>query len=89
MSLHAPMTGVGLPAGSSKGIFRFAAQGIHQPAEQHIADFALGHQLMTGFDRQKVKLWLTFNEINMSLHAPMTGVGLPAGSSKGEVYLFL
>ncbi len=22
----------------------------------------------------------------MSLHAPMTGVGLPAGSSKGEVY---
>ncbi|VTN55939.1 6-phospho-beta-glucosidase [Klebsiella pneumoniae] len=26
------------------------------------------------------------NEINMSLHAPMTGVGLPAGSSKGEVY---
>ena len=36
--------------------------------------------------KNKVKLWLTFNEINMSLHAPMTGVGLPAGSSKGEVY---
>lgn len=34
----------------------------------------------------KVKLWLTFNEINMSLHAPMTGVGLPETSSKGEVY---
>ncbi|MFH5067395.1 glycoside hydrolase family 1 protein [Enterobacter cloacae complex sp. 2024EL-00215] len=34
----------------------------------------------------KVKLWLTFNEINMSLHAPMTGVGLPGTSSKGEVY---
>ncbi|MDU3718922.1 MAG: family 1 glycosylhydrolase, partial [Klebsiella michiganensis] len=34
----------------------------------------------------KVKLWLTFNEINMSLHAPMTGVGLPADSSKAEVY---
>jgi hypothetical protein len=33
-----------------------------------------------------VKLWLTFNEINMSLHAPMTGVGLPETSSKGEVY---
>ncbi|ENR0230819.1 6-phospho-beta-glucosidase [Enterobacter bugandensis] len=36
--------------------------------------------------REKVKLWLTFNEINMSLHAPMTGVGLPETSSKGEVY---
>ncbi|CAI1199017.1 glycoside hydrolase family 1 protein [Serratia ficaria] len=34
----------------------------------------------------KVKLWLTFNEINMSLHAPMTGVGLPEGSSEGLVY---
>nr|AFN70955.1 beta-glucosidase [uncultured bacterium]AKN80694.1 glucosidase [uncultured bacterium] len=36
--------------------------------------------------RDKVKLWLTFNEINMSLHAPMTGVGLPENSSKAEVY---
>ncbi|HEM8022074.1 MULTISPECIES: glycoside hydrolase family 1 protein [Enterobacter] len=36
--------------------------------------------------KTKVKLWLTFNEINMSLHAPMTGVGLPETSSKGEVY---
>ncbi|WP_339026205.1 6-phospho-beta-glucosidase [Leclercia pneumoniae] len=36
--------------------------------------------------KEKVKLWLTFNEINMSLHAPMTGVGLPESSSKGEVY---
>ena len=36
--------------------------------------------------KEKVKLWLTFNEINMSLHAPMTGVGLPETSSKGEVY---
>jgi 6-phospho-beta-glucosidase len=36
--------------------------------------------------REKVKLWLTFNEINMSLHAPMTGVGLPETSSKAEVY---
>lgn len=34
----------------------------------------------------KVKLWLTFNEINMSLHAPLTGVGLPHDSSKAEVY---
>ncbi|MGT8857674.1 glycoside hydrolase family 1 protein [Enterobacter sp. 186315] len=36
--------------------------------------------------KEKVKLWLTFNEINMSLHAPLTGVGLPETSSKGEVY---
>lgn len=36
--------------------------------------------------KEKVKLWLTFNEINMSLHAPMTGVGLPETSSKSEVY---
>ena len=36
--------------------------------------------------KEKVKLWLTFNEINMSLHAPMTGVGLPETSSKSDVY---
>jgi len=36
--------------------------------------------------KNKVKLWLTFNEINMSLHAPMTGVGLPETSSKAEIY---
>ena len=36
--------------------------------------------------QHKVKLWLTFNEINMSLHAPMTGVGLPETSSKADVY---
>lgn len=42
----------------------------------------------TVFERykDKVKLWLTFNEINMSLHAPLTGVGLPEGSSKAEIY---
>jgi len=42
----------------------------------------------TVFNRyqHKVKLWLTFNEINMSLHAPMTGVGLPETSSKAQVY---
>ncbi|PLR50550.1 glycoside hydrolase family 1 protein [Chimaeribacter arupi] len=34
----------------------------------------------------KVKHWLTFNEINMSLHAPFTGVGLPEESSKSEIY---
>lgn len=36
--------------------------------------------------KSKVKLWLTFNEINMSLHAPMTGVGLQEGSSKAEIF---
>ena len=36
--------------------------------------------------RKKVRLWLTFNEINMSLHAPLTGVGLPETSIKSEVY---
>lgn len=42
----------------------------------------------TVFERykHKVKLWLTFNEINMSLHAPMTGVGLPEKSSKAEIF---
>lgn len=36
--------------------------------------------------QHKVKHWLTFNEINMSLHAPFTGVGLAAGSSKQAIY---
>lgn len=36
--------------------------------------------------RHKVKLWLTFNEINMALHEPFTGVGLPKESNKGEIY---
>ncbi|MEJ2763790.1 6-phospho-beta-glucosidase [Photobacterium sp. MCCC 1A19761] len=34
----------------------------------------------------KVKLWLTFNEINMSLHAPFTGVGLPESASEQAIY---
>lgn len=42
----------------------------------------------TIFNRYKdnVKYWLTFNEINMSLHEPFTGVGLPRNSSKAEIY---
>lgn len=36
--------------------------------------------------KHKVKHWLTFNEINMSLHAPFTGVGLPEESGKPAVY---
>ncbi|NOH60487.1 6-phospho-beta-glucosidase [Vibrio sp. RE88] len=42
----------------------------------------------TVFERyqNKVKLWLTFNEINMSLHAPFTGVGLAEESSEQAIY---
>ncbi|EPY4568837.1 6-phospho-beta-glucosidase [Klebsiella variicola] len=36
--------------------------------------------------QEKVKLWLTFNEINVALHAPMTGIGVPAGSSDADIY---
>ena len=34
----------------------------------------------------KVKYWLTFIEINMSLHEPFTGVGLSRDSSRQQVY---
>ncbi|HDH7838745.1 glycoside hydrolase family 1 protein [Raoultella ornithinolytica] len=34
----------------------------------------------------KVKHWLTFNEINMSLHSPFTGVGISDGSSEQQIY---
>ena len=42
----------------------------------------------TVFERYKdrVKLWLTFNEINMSLHAPFTGVGLAEDASEQAIY---
>lgn len=36
--------------------------------------------------KHKVKLWLTFNEINMSLHAPFTGVGLPEEADEQSIY---
>ncbi|MEE3650331.1 MULTISPECIES: glycoside hydrolase family 1 protein [unclassified Brenneria] len=37
--------------------------------------------------QHKVKYWLTFNEINVSLHAPFTGVGLPEEESdKATIY---
>ncbi len=36
--------------------------------------------------QHKVKLWLTFNEINMSLHAPFTGVGLPEEVDEQQIY---
>ncbi len=36
--------------------------------------------------RDRVKLWLTFNEINMSLHAPLTGVGLRGECAEADVY---
>lgn len=46
------------------------------------------HYARRVFERfgSKVKQWLTFNEINMSLHAPFTGVGLPQDSSKADIY---
>lgn len=42
----------------------------------------------TVFERYKdsVKLWLTFNEINMSLHAPFTGVGLQEDASEQAIF---
>ena len=42
----------------------------------------------TVFDyyKEKVKLWLTFNEINLSLHAPFTGVGLPESATEQTIY---
>ena len=48
----------------------------------------LSHYARTVFTRyqHKVALWLTFNEINMSLHAPFTGVGLAEESGEAEVY---
>lgn len=54
---------------------------------RRVIDF-FSHYARTVFTRyrHKVRLWLTFNEINMSLHAPLTGVGLPETASKGEVY---
>lgn len=36
--------------------------------------------------KNKVRYWLTFNEINISLLEPFTGVGLPRGSSMQTVY---
>ncbi|WP_392566462.1 6-phospho-beta-glucosidase [Utexia brackfieldae] len=46
------------------------------------------HYARTVFTRykDKVKYWLTFNEINMSLHEPFTGVGLPGDSNKQAIY---
>ena len=43
---------------------------------------------ITVFERyqHKVKLWLTFNEINMSLHAPYTGVGLSEEADEQAIY---
>ncbi|KDN11191.1 MULTISPECIES: glycoside hydrolase family 1 protein [unclassified Gilliamella] len=46
------------------------------------------HYAKTVFERykNKVKYWLTFNEINMSLHEPFTGVGLDRNSTKQQIY---
>jgi len=34
----------------------------------------------------RVKQWLTFNEINISLHEPFTGAGIPRGSDAQALY---
>lgn len=34
----------------------------------------------------RVKHWLTFNEINISLHEPFTGAGIPRGSDPQSLY---
>lgn len=54
---------------------------------RRVIDFFL-HYARTVFTRyrQKVRLWLTFNEINMSLHAPLTGVGIASDSSLSDIY---
>lgn len=46
------------------------------------------HYAKTVFERykDKVKYWLTFNEINVSLHEPFTGVGLSRDSTKQQIF---
>lgn len=36
--------------------------------------------------KNQVKLWLTFNEINVSLHCPFTGLGMAKTSSLQDIY---
>ncbi|MDC9821035.1 6-phospho-beta-glucosidase [Pectobacterium polonicum] len=36
--------------------------------------------------KDKAKHWLTFNEINMALHSPFTGIGLSGEPTKQEIY---
>lgn len=36
--------------------------------------------------KDKVKYWLTFNEINVAIHVPFTGVGIPNNSSQQDIY---
>ncbi|MCG8156526.1 6-phospho-beta-glucosidase [Brenneria goodwinii] len=36
--------------------------------------------------KDKVKYWLTFNEINMAIHSPFTGVGLSGEPSQQDIY---
>lgn len=56
-------------------------------ADRQVIDF-FERYAKTVFERykDKVKLWLTFNEINMSTHAPFTGVGLQEEASLQDIY---
>ncbi|OAN11395.1 6-phospho-beta-glucosidase [Photobacterium jeanii] len=56
-------------------------------ADRQLIEF-FERYVSTVFNRykDKVKLWLTFNEINMSLHAPFTGVGLPENANEQAIY---
>lgn len=55
-------------------------------SRQVIECFELYAQTVFARYQDKVKLWLTFNEINMSLHAPFTGVGLDENASEQAIY---
>ncbi|WP_428775821.1 glycoside hydrolase family 1 protein [Vibrio sp.] len=56
-------------------------------ADRRLIDFFARYACCV-FERyqDKVKLWLTFNEINMSLHAPFTGVGLDEHACEQQIY---
>ncbi len=56
---------------------------INRATIDHFEKYAV-----TVFKRYKnqVKYWLTFNEINMSLHSPFTGVGLEGSPDEQQIY---
>lgn len=71
----------------------------HYEMPLHLAEHYQGwtsRELIVFFERyarvvferyaKKVKLWLTFNEINVTLHEPFTGSGVPRDSSDQQLY---